>query len=79
MKRAAILMVPILCLSLALAACERSDAPKPATKKSDRSESDFSAAGMVKEIEEMKKAGEKGNASEQPQPASAPAPEEPKK
>jgi hypothetical protein len=78
MKHAAILMVPMLCLSLALTACDGSDAPKPATKKSDRSESDFSAAGMVKEIEEMKKAGEKGKASEQPQPAQTPAQDEPK-
>ncbi len=77
MKLAAILMVPIFCLSLVLVGCEKSEAPKPATKKSDRSESDFSAVGMVKEIEEMKKAGDKGKASEQPQPA--PAPEEPKK
>ncbi len=79
MKRAAILMVPLLCLSLALAGCGRSDTPEPAAKKSDRSESDFSATGMVKEIEEMQKAGDKGKAPEQPQPASAPAPEEPKK
>ncbi len=39
--------------------------PKPAAKKGDRSESDFSASGMVKDIEEMQKAGQKG----------APAPE----
>ena len=53
--------------------------PRPPPKKDDRSESDFSAAGMVKEIEEMKKAGDKGKAPEQPQQAPAPAPAEPKK
>jgi hypothetical protein len=79
MKHAAILLVLIFCLSLALAACGGSDAPKPAAKKSDRSESDFSAASMVNEIEEMKKAGEKGKTPEQPQPATALAPTEPKK
>jgi hypothetical protein len=79
MKRTAILMVPILCLSLALAGCGGSDTPNPAAKKSDRNESDFSAAGMVKDIEEMNRAGEKGKASEQPSPAPAPAPDEPKK
>ena len=65
MKRIAILMVMVFCLSLTLTACGGSDAPKPAAKKGDRSESDFSAQGMVKDIEEMQKAGQKG----------APAPE----
>jgi hypothetical protein len=76
MKRVATLMAVIFCLSLALAACGGSDSPKPAAKKDDRSESDFSATGMVKEIEEMKKAGDKGKAPEQ---APLPAPAEPKK
>jgi hypothetical protein len=79
MKHAAILMALIFCLSLALASCGGSDTPKPAAKQTDRSESDFSATGMVKDIEEMNKAGEKGKAPEQPQPAPAPAPAEPKK
>ena len=79
MKHAAILMALIFCLSLALVACGGSDAPNPAAKKGDRSESDFSAAGMVKEIEEMKKAGDKGKVPEQPQQAPVPAPAEPKK
>jgi hypothetical protein len=65
MKRIAMLMAVIFCLSLALTACGGSEAPKPAAKKGDRSESDFSAQGMVKEVEEMQKAAQKG----------APAPE----
>ena len=65
MKRFAILMAVAFCISLALSACGGSEPSKPAAKKSDRSESDFSAQGMVKEIEEMQKAGQK----------SAPAPE----
>jgi hypothetical protein len=56
-----------------------SDAPKPAAKKGDRSESDFSVSGMVKEVEEMQKAGQKaGPAPEKGAPAPAPAPAEPK-
>ena len=69
MKRIAIVMALVFCLSLALIACGGSEAPKPAAKKGDRSESDFSASGMVKDIEEMQKAGQK----------SAPAPAQPKK
>ena len=64
MKRVAIVVALIFALSLVLA-CSGSEPPKPAVKKGDRSESDFSAQGMVKEIEEMQKAGQK----------SAPAPE----
>ena len=64
MKRVAIVVALIFALSLVLA-CGGSEPPKPAAKKGDRSESDFSAQGMVKEIEEMQKAGQKG----------APAPE----
>jgi len=80
MKRIAIFMVLAFCLSLALTACGGSDAPKPAAKKGDRSESDFSASGMVKEIEEMQKAGQKGSpAPEKGTPAPAPAPAQPKK
>ena len=80
MKRVAILMALVFCLSLALTACGGSDAPKPAAKKGDRSESDFSASGMVKEIEEMQKAGQKGApAPEKGTPAPAPAPAQPKK
>ncbi len=79
MKHAAVLMALIFCLSLALVACGGSDTPKPGAKKDDRSESDFSATSMVKEIEEMEKAGKKGKAPEQPQPAPVPAPAEPKK
>jgi ABC-type nitrate/sulfonate/bicarbonate transport system substrate-binding protein len=61
MKRIAILMALVFCLSLALTACGGSEAPKPAAKKGDRSESDFSAQGMVKDIEEMQKAAQKGD------------------
>ena len=80
MKRIAILMALVFCLSLALTACGSSDAPNPAAKKGDRSESDFSASGMVKDIEEMQKAGQKGTpAPEKSAPAPAPAPAQPKK
>jgi hypothetical protein len=65
MRRIAILMALVFCLSLALTACGGSETPKPAAKKGDRSESDFSSQGMVKDIEEMQKAAQKG----------APAPE----
>jgi predicted lipoprotein len=76
MKRFAILMVVVFCLSLALSACGGSEPPKPAAKKGDRSESDFSAQGMVKEIEEMQKAGQK--AAPAPEKGAPPA-AEPKK
>ncbi len=76
MKRFAMLMALVFFLSLALTACGGSDAPKPAAKKSDRSESDFSAQGMVKEVEEMQKAAQKGAPAPE---KGAPAPAEPKK
>jgi predicted lipoprotein len=80
MKRVAILMALVFCLGLALTACGGSDAPKPAAKKGDRSESDFSASSMVKEVEEMQKAGQKSApAPEKGAPAPAPAPAQPKK
>jgi hypothetical protein len=80
MKRFAIIMALIFCLSLALTACGGSDAPKPAAKKGERSESDFSASGMVKEVEEMQKAAQKGApAPEKGAPAPAPAPAQPQK
>jgi hypothetical protein len=41
-----------------LSACSGNGEPK---KKADRSESDWSASGVVKDIEEMKKAGERKN------------------
>ena len=41
-----------------LSACSGNGEPK---KKGDRSESDWSASGVVKDIEEMKKAGERKN------------------
>jgi hypothetical protein len=46
-------------------------------KKADKSESDWSASGVVKDIEEMKAAGEKGKAADQAQPAPK-SPQEPK-
>lgn len=48
-------------------------------KASNRSESDWSASGVAKDIEEMKKAGEKGKATDQPQPVPQPASQTPKK
>jgi len=41
-----------------LSACGQNGEPK---KKADRSESDWSASGTVKDIEEMQKAAEKKN------------------
>ncbi len=78
MKRTTMLMALFFCLSLALASCGGSEAPKATPKKGDRSGSDWSASGQVKEIEEMQKAAQRGApAAEQPKPAIAPA--EPKK
>jgi ABC-type glycerol-3-phosphate transport system substrate-binding protein len=78
MKRFVILMAMVLCLSMALAACGGNDTSTPAAKKGDRSESDFSAQGMVKEIDEMQKAAQKGvPAPERGAPTATPA--EPKK
>ncbi|HTZ39977.1 MAG TPA: hypothetical protein VMB77_07470 [Syntrophales bacterium] len=76
MKRIAMLMALVFCLSLAFTACGGSETPKPAAKKGDRSESDFSAQGMVKEVEEMQKAAQK--AAPAPEKGSPP-PAEPKK
>ncbi len=59
-----------------LAACNGGGEPK---KKADKSESDWSASGVVKDIEDMKKASERGNAPPQSQPAPQPAQQEPKK
>jgi hypothetical protein len=74
MKRTSILMVLIFCLSLVLASCGGSEAPKATPKKGDRSGSDWSASGQVKEIEEMQKAAQRGApATEQPKPATEPA------
>lgn len=47
-------------------------------KKADRSESDWSASGVVKDIEEMNKASEKQKAPDQVQPGSKSTPQEPK-
>lgn len=77
MKRSIALLVTFLILvNLGfLAACSGGGGePK---KKADRSESDWSASGAVKDIEEMKAAGEKGKAADQPQPAPKPS-QEPK-
>jgi hypothetical protein len=46
-------------------------------KKADKSESDWSASGVVKDIEEMNKASERGKSAEQPQPGPK-SPQEPK-
>jgi hypothetical protein len=46
-------------------------------KKADKSELEWSASGVVKDIEEMNKASERGKAAEQPQPGPK-APQEPK-
>ena len=79
MKRAAVLMAMIFGLSLVLA-CGGGDAPKPAAKKGDKTESDWSAAAQVKEIEEMQRAGQKAApVPEKGVPAPAPAPAAPKK
>ncbi|HVO66009.1 MAG TPA: hypothetical protein VMT12_05935 [Syntrophales bacterium] len=53
----AILLTLIFFVNLGfLAACSKNEEPK---KKADRSESDWSASGAVKDIEDMQKAAEK--------------------
>jgi hypothetical protein len=59
-----------------MTACNGSGEPK---KKADRSESDWSASGYVKDIEEMKKAGEKGKAPAQTQTEQQPTAQGPTK
>ncbi len=55
----AYLLSLLLLVSLGfLGACSKNDEPK---KKADRSQSDWSASGAVKDIEEMQKAAEKKN------------------
>ncbi|NPV04742.1 MAG: hypothetical protein HPY67_08425 [Syntrophaceae bacterium] len=81
MKRAAVLTALIFGLTLVLA-CGGSEAPKPAAKKGDKTESDWSAASQVKEIEEMGKAGQKPAPTPEKgvsAPAPVPAPAAPKK
>lgn len=75
MKRLAIVMALIFALTLVMA-CGGSDAPKPAAKKGDKTESDWSAASQVKEIEEMQKAGQK--AAPAPEKGAPPATEQKK-
>lgn len=79
MKRVAILIALFLCLNVAVTACGGSDTSSSAAKKGDRSESDFSASSMVKDIEAMQKAGDKAKAPEQSQQVPSSAPAEPKK
>ena len=59
-----------------MTACNGGSEPK---KKADRSESDWSASSYVKDIEEMKKAGEKGQTPAQAQTDQQPTAQEPKK
>jgi hypothetical protein len=49
-----------------------SNEPKKKTSKEDQ---DFSSAGMIKEIEEMNKAANKGKSAAPPPPAATPAPQ----
>jgi hypothetical protein len=59
-----------------MAACNGGGEPK---KKADKSESDWSASSVVKDIEDMKKASERGKAPAQTQATPEPTAKEPKK
>lgn len=59
-----------------LTACNGGGEPK---KKADKSESDWSASSVVKDIEDMKKASERGKAPAQAEVAPKPVPQEAKK
>ncbi len=59
-----------------MAACNGGGEPK---KKADKSESDWSASSVVKDIEEMKKASERGKAPPQSEVEPKPVPQEAKK
>lgn len=59
-----------------MAACNGGGEPK---KKADKSESDWSASSVVKDIEDMKKASERGKAPAQSEVAPKPVPQEAKK
>ena len=50
--------------------CDSSGSKKPIAKE----DQDFSSSGMIKEIEEMNKAAERGKPSAQPQPAATQQP-----
>jgi len=78
MRRSIALLATFLFLAnlAALGACSGGGGePK---KEGDRSESDWSASGVVKDIEEMKAAGEKGKAADQPPAETKSGPQEPK-
>jgi hypothetical protein len=53
------------------ASCDSSKSKKESAKE----DQDFSSSGMIKEIEEMKKAAEKGKPAPQPQPVASQAPQ----
>ena len=55
-----------------LVSCNSNEPKKPGAKE----DQDFSSSAMIKEIEEMNKAAERGKPAVQPQPA---APQAPKK
>ena len=61
-----------LLVSVSIFASCNSNEPK---KKISKEDQDFSSAGMIKDIEEMKKAAEKGKPAAQPQPAATQAPQ----
>lgn len=60
-----------LLVSVSFFASCNSNEPKKKTSKEDQ---DFSSSGMIKEMEEMKKAAEKGKPAAQPQPAATQVP-----
>jgi hypothetical protein len=73
MKKLLSLFVGIaLLISISFLASCNSNEPKKKVSKEDQ---DFSSAGMIKEMEEMKKAAEKGRPATQPQPAATQTPQ----
>jgi len=78
MRRSIALLVTLLfVVNLGLLAACSGGGGEP-KKKADKSESDWSASGVVKDIEEMKAAGEKGKATDQPPAGTKSGPQEPK-
>jgi hypothetical protein len=72
-------LILIVLISVAVTfstACNGGGEPK---KKADKSESDWSASSYVKDIEDMKKASERGKAPSQSETEPKPAPQEAKK
>jgi hypothetical protein len=68
-------VLAVFCSVLLFASCN-SNEPK---KKGAKEDQDFSSSAMIKEMEEMQKAADRGKPAAQPQPAATQQPAAPKK